>query len=131
MMLPILMSLSLAPGSYVFCAEAGVVANTPATSMARAARLPRRPGIVLSPVFCSLVLPGVSQGGRPLASDTIFRKEKRGVRNLRDALQHPQRPPVDHEQRAAADDRACDLARGDRLTQHQPSQQDGCHGNEQ
>src|SRR3954462_2175186 len=109
MMLPSLMSVSEAPGSYFFCARAGVVTSTPAASMARAARLLRRPGIVLSPVFCSLVLLGVSQGGSRLASAAIFRAVKRRIRNLRAAPQQVQNPPVDHQQRAADHDRARDL----------------------
>src|SRR4051812_16226870 len=76
MMLPSLISVSVAPGSYFFCARAGVVASTPAARMARAASLLRRPGIVLSPVFCSLVLPRVSQGHSWLASTAIFRNVK-------------------------------------------------------
>src|SRR3954464_11038131 len=130
MMLPILTSVSVAPGSYFFCARAGAVTSTPAARMARAARLSRRPGIVLSPMFCSLVLRRVSQGRSPLASAAIFRAVKRRTRNLRGAPQQSQRAPVDHEQCATDDDGARDLARGDRLTQHQPSQQDGGDGNE-
>src|SRR4051812_2098775 len=81
MILPSLISLSVAPGSYFFCARADVVANTAAASMARAASLLRQPGIVLSPVFCSLVLLGVSQGGSRLASAAIFREVKRRLWN--------------------------------------------------
>src|SRR5947209_19503145 len=98
MMLPILISVSVAPGSYFFCASAGVMATVAAANMARAARLLRRPDIVFSPVFSSLVLPGVSQGQRRLASRANFRVVKR--RNLREALQHPYRPFVNDEQRA-------------------------------
>src|SRR3569832_68984 len=131
MMLPILMSVSLAPGSYFFCAKTGVVTSTPAASRTRAARFLRRPGIGVSPVFCRLVLRRVSQGGQPLASAGIFRPAKRWVGNLPDALQNSQSPSVDHDQRTPDDDRAGDLAYGDRLAQHQPSQMYGGDGNEQ
>src|SRR4051795_10435717 len=82
MILPSLISLSVAPGSYFFCARADVVANTAAASMARAASLLRQPGIVLSPVFCSLVLLGVSQGDSRLASAAIFREVKRRLATM-------------------------------------------------
>src|SRR4051812_24677997 len=132
MMLPSLISVSVAPGSYFFWAEAGVVTSTAAASMARAARFWRRPGIDLSPMFCSLVLLGVSQGGLPLASASIFRGVKRrGSWDLDAASQQAPCAPVNHQQRAADDDRACDLAQRDWLTEHQPSQEDGRYGNEQ
>jgi hypothetical protein len=51
MMLPILISVSLAPGSYFFCADAGAAASAPAVKVAKATtatKRPRRSGIVLS-----------------------------------------------------------------------------------
>jgi hypothetical protein len=78
MMLPILISLSLAPGSYFFCALA-VVASTAATANAATAATSRmRTGMVFSPLS-RLVLPGVSQGLRGLASGRLFRPMKRPI----------------------------------------------------
>src|ERR1700689_3234527 len=48
MILPILISLSLAPGSYFFCAEAVVALMTAAANAASTNRLVIRAGIVLS-----------------------------------------------------------------------------------
>src|SRR3954447_25053574 len=75
MMLPILISLSLAPGSYFFCAWAEVAVNA-----AIAARIADRPTrlrtvIILSRlVFC---FAGVSQALHGLASIGLFREAKR------------------------------------------------------
>jgi len=57
MMLPILISVSLAPGSYFFSADAaGAVTAAAAAKPARAIRLLIRNGIVLSRhLFCSSV----------------------------------------------------------------------------
>ncbi|MGY4313207.1 hypothetical protein [Bradyrhizobium sp. JR3.5] len=51
MMLPILISPSLAPGSYFFCAVAEVVINAALAKATIAPIYPERTGIVFSPIF--------------------------------------------------------------------------------
>src|SRR3954462_14243151 len=77
MMLPILISVSLAPGSYFFCALAGVAV------MAMAAAHPARAmTLLVTRIIVSLplgvgFLPEVSQATRALASIGLFRCRKR------------------------------------------------------
>src|ERR1700722_7283180 len=79
MMLPILISVSLAPGSYFFCADAAdAVSVAAAASAARARKLPVRAGVVLSHVM--IYFGRVSQAPRRLASaglSPLFRRTKR------------------------------------------------------
>jgi len=79
--LPILISVSLAPVSYLFCALAPVAVIAAAVAIAvKATRLRIRDGIVLSPIrnfsrqFC---FAGVSQAEAGLASIGLFRRMKR------------------------------------------------------
>src|SRR6266404_8429362 len=75
MILPILISVSLAPGSYFFCAWA-VLATIAATANAvRTTRFCIRPGIVFSPFFQSCCRQ-VSQVASTLASLCLFRMTK-------------------------------------------------------
>src|SRR5712672_6019 len=76
MMLPILISVSLAPGSYFFCADA-VVAITAATAdnIAAATRFCIRTGIVPSQMVFIFV--AVSQAAPAHASTGLFRGTKR------------------------------------------------------
>src|SRR5260221_12218736 len=91
MMLPILISVSLAPGSYFFCACAVVAVN--AAIAATATRLRIRAVIVLSPLcFAPLCFVGVSQAATGLASIGLFREVKRyccAPPIMIDAWQHP------------------------------------------
>src|SRR6266849_8283401 len=75
MMLPILISVSLAPTSYFFCALAAVaVAATAAANAVTAKRLLIRDGIVLSPL--GVYFDQVSQDVRAHASSHLFRGTK-------------------------------------------------------
>src|SRR3981081_691357 len=77
MMLPILISVSLAPGSYFFCALAAVAVMAMA-----AAHTPSAMNLLVSAAIVSLpawpfVLPELSQAARALASIRLFRGVKR------------------------------------------------------
>src|ERR1700686_864272 len=76
MMLPILISVSLAPESYFFCALAVVAISAAAANAATAAKWFGRTGIVLSRFFV-ICLEQVSQAARRLASAGLFRPAKR------------------------------------------------------
>src|ERR1700694_4701389 len=95
MMLPILISVSLAPGSYFFCALAGVADMAAAAAHAATAiRLGIRAGIVFSPW---LYFVRMSQVTCSCASSCLFRRTKRHCclpPIMIDACQHlsPTRP---------------------------------------
>src|SRR6266852_2053515 len=72
MILPILISVSLAPETYFFCALAAVVISAAAAKAMTAAKCLGRPSIVLSRFFV-LILRQVSQVARVLASIDLFR----------------------------------------------------------
>src|SRR5712664_4470763 len=74
MMLPTLISVSLAPGSYFFCADAAVAAMAAAVSTARATKFLTRAGIVFSPL--AIYFHQVSQVRRTHASMRLFRRTK-------------------------------------------------------
>src|SRR5229473_8674720 len=75
MMLPTLISVALAPGSYFFCADAAVAATAAAAvSTVRAIRFLARTGIVFS--HLAIDFDRVSQVGRTHASIGLFRRTK-------------------------------------------------------
>src|SRR5438876_7951524 len=76
MMLPILISVSLAPGSYFFCAWAVVATMAATASAVMATSFCMRTGIVFSPFFQSCC-GQVSQVASTLASMCLFRMTKR------------------------------------------------------
>src|SRR5450759_3642319 len=67
MMLPILISVSLAPVSYFFCAFAAVAVHAAAANTARATKLLVQAGIVLSP-WQFILRKSRKSGGRLQAS---------------------------------------------------------------
>jgi hypothetical protein len=74
--LPILISVSLAPGSYFFCADAAVAAiAAAAANTARVTSFLGRAGIVFSHV--AIYFDQVSQAAPALASIGLFRRTKR------------------------------------------------------
>src|ERR1700730_16960616 len=75
MILPILISVSLAPASYFFCALAVVAISAAATNAATAAKYFGRASIVFSR-FCDLFCCQVSQVALALASAALFRPTK-------------------------------------------------------
>src|SRR2546428_509741 len=76
MILPILISVSLAPGSYFFCAWAVVATMAATASAVMATSFCMRTGIVFSPFFQSCC-GQVSQVASTLASMCLFRMTKR------------------------------------------------------
>src|ERR1035438_3681165 len=75
MILPILISVSLAPGSYFFCALAGFAIAAASANTVKAIKLRARTGIVLSRL--TNWFSPVWQVARTLASIRLFRATKR------------------------------------------------------
>src|SRR6266576_3879992 len=77
MILPILISVSLAPGSYFFCALAWVATAAATAKTVKAIKLRARTGIVLSRLTNSFF--EVLQVARTLASVRLFRRAKQSI----------------------------------------------------